>query len=46
MNSVEQQSFEDGVRGTPTVKINDAEVELCAIASPELLTAAVEAASK
>ena len=46
VNSVEQQSFEDGVRGTPTVKINGTEVELGAIASPELLTAAVEAASK
>jgi protein-disulfide isomerase len=46
VNSVEEQSFKDGVRGTPTVKINGTEVELGAIASPELLTAAVEAATK
>lgn len=46
VNSVEEQSFEDGVRGTPTVKINGTEIELGAIASPELLTAAIEAASK
>lgn len=46
VNSVEEQSFKDGVRGTPTVKINGTEIELGAIASPELLTAAIEAASK
>jgi protein-disulfide isomerase len=45
VNSVEEQSFADGVRGTPTVKIDGEEVELGSIASPELLTQAIENAS-
>lgn len=45
VDSVERQSFEDGVRGTPTVRIDGAEQELGAIASPEGFTAAVEAAT-
>jgi protein-disulfide isomerase len=46
VNSVETQSFEDGVRGTPTVRIDGTVVDLSTIASPELLTKAVEDASK
>jgi protein-disulfide isomerase len=46
VNSVEQQSFEDGVRGTPTVKIDGEEVELGSIRTPELLTQAIENASQ
>ena len=44
VDSVEKQSFADGVRGTPTVKIDGVDQELGAIASPEGFTAAVEAA--
>lgn len=46
VNSVETQSFKDGVRGTPTVRIDGTIVDLKTIASPELLTKAVEDASK
>ena len=46
VNSVEEQSFEDGVRGTPTVKIDGEEVELGSIRTPELLTQAIENASQ
>jgi protein-disulfide isomerase len=46
VNSVETQSFEDGVKGTPTVWINGEDVELGSIASPELLTQAIENATK
>ena len=46
VDSVEQKSFTDGVRGTPTVRIDGKDQELGAIASPEGFTAAVEAASK
>ncbi len=46
IDSVEQASFEDGVRGTPTVRINGEDVELAAIQTPELLTNAVEVATK
>ena len=46
VNSVEEQSFADGVRGTPTVKIDGTDVELSTIASPELLTQAIQNATK
>jgi protein-disulfide isomerase len=46
VNSVEEQSFADGVRGTPTVKINGSDVELSTIGSPELLTQAIQNATK
>jgi protein-disulfide isomerase len=46
VNSVEQASFQDGVRGTPTVRINGQDVELSTIATPELLTQAVQDATK
>ncbi len=46
VDSVEQRSFTDGVRGTPTVRIDGKDQELEAIASPDGFTAAVEAASK
>ena len=46
VDSVEQKSFTDGVRGTPTVRIDGKDQELGAIASPEGFTAAVEAAAK
>lgn len=46
VDSVEKASFEDGVRGTPTVRINGKDQELSAIWSPEGFTAAVEAAAK
>jgi hypothetical protein len=46
VNSVETQSFKDGVRGTPTVRIDGTIVDLKTIASPDLLTKAVEDASK
>ena len=45
VNSVEAQSFEDGVRGTPTVRINGEIVELASIGSPELFTQAVQNAT-
>ncbi|WP_377642849.1 DsbA family protein [Oryzobacter terrae] len=45
VDSVEKQSFADGVRGTPTVRIDGKDQELGAIASPEGFTAAVEAAT-
>lgn len=43
--SVEEKSFEDGVRGTPTVRIDGKDQDLASIASPEGFTAAVEAAT-
>lgn len=46
VDSVETASFEDGVRGTPTVRIDGTIVELKSIASPELFTKAVEDATK
>jgi protein-disulfide isomerase len=46
VNSVEAASFEDGVRGTPTVRIDGEDVELGSIASPELLTQAIENATQ
>lgn len=46
IDSVEQASFEDGVRGTPTVRINGEDIELAAIQTPELLTQAVEVATE
>jgi protein-disulfide isomerase len=46
VDSVEKKSFDDGVRGTPTVRIDGVDQELGAIASPEGFTAAVEAATK
>ena len=46
VNSVETQSFEDGVRGTPTIRINGEIVELQAIGTPELLTQAIQNATK
>jgi protein-disulfide isomerase len=45
VNSVEAQSFEDGVRGTPTIRINGEIVELQSVGSPELLTAAIQNAT-
>ena len=46
VKSVEKQSFADGVRGTPTVRIDGKIVELSTIGTPELLTQAVENATK
>lgn len=46
VNSVEEQSFADGVRGTPTVRIDGTDVELGSIASPELLEQAIQDATK
>jgi hypothetical protein len=46
VNSVEEASFQDGVRGTPTVRINGEEIELAAIQTPDLLKQAVEVATK
>ena len=46
VNSVEEQSFEDGVRGTPTIRINGEIVELQTVGSPELLTEAIQNATK
>jgi protein-disulfide isomerase len=45
VNSVEEASFADGVRGTPTVRINGEDIELAAIQTPELLIQAVEVAT-
>ena len=42
---MEAKSFEDGVRGTPTVRINGEIVELASIGSPELFTQAVQDAT-
>ncbi|WP_299445446.1 thioredoxin domain-containing protein [uncultured Phycicoccus sp.] len=46
VDSVEASSFEDGVRGTPTVRINGEEQDLNTIVSPEGFTQAVEAATE
>lgn len=46
VNSVEKQSFADGVRGTPTVRIDGTDVELGSIRSPELLRQAIQDATK
>jgi protein-disulfide isomerase len=46
VNSVEHQSFSDGVRGTPTIRINGSDVELQSIGTPELLTQAIQNATK
>jgi protein-disulfide isomerase len=46
VNSVEETSFADGVRGTPTVRINGEDIELAAIQTPELLIQAVEVATE
>lgn len=45
VNSVEEQSFADGVRGTPTVRIDGTDVELGSIRTPELLTQAIQDAT-
>ncbi len=45
VNSVEDQSFKDGVRGTPTIRINGEIVDLSTLNTPELFTQAVEAAT-
>ena len=46
VNSVEEQSFKDGIRGTPTVRIDGKVVDLQDIASVELLTQAIQNATK
>jgi protein-disulfide isomerase len=46
VNSVEEQSFADGVKGTPTVRIDGKDVDLSTIASPELLTQAIQNATQ
>lgn len=46
VDSVEAASFEDGVRGTPTVRINGEEQDLNTIVTPEGFTQAVEAATR
>ena len=46
VNSVEEASFKDGVRGTPTVRIDGEDVELQSIGTPDLLTQAIENATK
>jgi protein-disulfide isomerase len=46
VNSVEEASFADGVRGTPTVRINGEDIELAAIQTPELLIQAIEVATE
>ncbi len=46
VNSVEEASFAAGVKGTPTVKINGADVDLNTIASPEQLTQVIQNATK
>lgn len=46
INSVEQRSYEDGVRGTPTVRINGKDTDLRLIGTPEAFTKAVEDATK
>lgn len=46
VNSVEEQSFADGVRGTPTVRMNGTDVDLSTISTPELLTQAIQNATK
>lgn len=46
LESVEESSSKGGVNGTPTVQINGEVVELAQIGTPELLTQAVQAATK
>jgi len=45
VNSVESTSFADGVRGTPTVRLDGKDVALSDISTPEKLTQAVENAT-
>ena len=46
VNSVEKQSYSDGVKGTPTVRIDGKDVELKSIQTPELLLQAIQNATK
>ncbi|MBM6403780.1 thioredoxin domain-containing protein [Phycicoccus sp. CSK15P-2] len=46
VNSVEEQSFQDEVTGTPTVMIDGEMTDLASIGTPELFTQAVENATK
>lgn len=46
VNSVETKSFKDGVRGTPTVKLNGKELDLQQVGTPELFTQAIQNATK
>ena len=46
VNSVETKSFEDGVRGTPTLRLNGTDLDLAQVGTPELLTKAIEDATK
>ncbi|HYN65498.1 MAG TPA: thioredoxin domain-containing protein [Ornithinibacter sp.] len=46
VKSVEAASFAAGVKGTPTVWIDGTDVDLSSIASPELLTQAIQNATK
>lgn len=46
IDSVEKQSFADGVRGTPTVRVNGKDVDNREIGSPELLKAYLAAVTQ
>ena len=46
VNSVETKSFEDGVRGTPTLRLDGTDLDLAQVGTPELLTKAIEDATK
>jgi protein-disulfide isomerase len=46
VNSVETKSFDDGVRGTPTLKLAGKDLDLQQVGTPELFTQAVQNATK
>ncbi len=46
VNSVESKSSTDGVSGTPTVRLNGTDLDLAQVGTPELLTKAVQDATK
>ncbi len=46
VNSVETKSFEDGVKGTPTLRLDGTDLDLGQVGTPELLTKAIEDATK
>ncbi len=46
VNSVEKKSFEDGVRGTPTLRLDGKDLDLSQVGTPELFTQAIQDATK
>lgn len=46
IKAVEEKSFADGVRGTPTAKLAGTDLDLQTVSTPDALTQAVQAAAK